>query len=238
MSLAIIRISIYSILPFLVAGAQVGLDKSTNTRERRLELFLIYLFSLGVAGSGIAGFISHFFISDIVAESIGWPTGSPFQLEVAFANLLLGILGLIAAGRRDGFREATVIAVTVFGVGATIVHLMDIFETGNLAPGNTVQNFANLLRPALLIYFLVASRRAERAPDSEVRMAEFDIWRGPRLQAAGWLTACVATGFGVGFALNLTLYLTLLGIVVGLVVVWLVISRAPLEARQGYFPSA
>lgn len=237
MSLAIIRISIYSILPLLVAGAQIGLDKSTNTRERKLEVFLIYLFALGVAGSGIAGFISHFFISDIVAESIGWPTGSPFQLEVAFANLLLGILGLIAAGRRDGFREATVIAVTVFGVGATIVHLMDIFETGNLAPGNTVQNFANLLRPTLLIYFLVASRRTERSPDSEVHMAEFDIWRGPRLQAAGWLTAFVATGFGVGFALNQTLYITLLGIVVGLVVVWLVISRAPLEARQGYFPS-
>jgi hypothetical protein len=159
-------------------------------------------------------------------------------LEVAFANLLLGVLGLIAAGRRDGFREATVIAVTVFGVGATIVHLMDIFETGNLAPGNTVQNFANLLRPALLIYFLVASRRAEREPESEVRMAEFDIWRGPRLQAAGWMTACVATGFGVGFALNQTLYLTLLGIIVGLVVVWFVISRAPREARQGYYPSA
>ncbi|UCF28905.1 MAG: hypothetical protein JSW42_04285, partial [Chloroflexota bacterium] len=142
MSLTIIRISIYSILPLLVAGAQMVLDKSTNTRERKLELFLIYLFSLGVAGSGIAGFISHFFISDLVAELIGWPAGNPFQLEVAFANLMLGVLGLIAAGRRDGFREATVIAVTVFGVGATVVHLMDIFETGNLAPGNTVQNFA------------------------------------------------------------------------------------------------
>ncbi|UCD41012.1 MAG: hypothetical protein JSV69_10520 [Chloroflexota bacterium] len=237
MSLTIIRISIYSILPLLVAGAQMVLDKSTNTRERKLELFLIYLFSLGVAGSGIAGFISHFFISDLVAELIGWPAGNPFQLEVAFANLMLGILGLIAAGRRDGFREATVIAVTVFGVGATVVHLMDIFETGNLAPGNTVQNFANLVRPALLIGFLVASRRAERAPDSEVHMAEFDIWRRPRLEAAGWMTACVATGFGVGFAINQALLATLLGIIIGLVIVWLVISRAPVEARQGYFPS-
>ena len=163
MSLAIIRIFIYSILPLAVAGIQIILDKSTNTRERRLEVFLIYLFALGVAGSGIGGFISHFFISDIVAESIGWPAGNPFQLEVAFANLMLGVLGLIAVGRRDGFREATVIAVTIFGVGATIVHLMDIIETGNLAPGNTVQNFANLVRPALLIGFLVASRRAERS---------------------------------------------------------------------------
>ena len=238
MRIAIIRIFIYSILPLAVAGIQIVLDKSTNTRERRLEVVLIYLFALGVAGSGIAGFISHFFISDIVAESIGWPAGNPFQLEVAFANLMLGILGLIAAGRRDGFREATVIAVTIFGVGATIVHIMDIFETGNLAPGNTVQNFANLVRPALLIGFLVASRRAERSPASEVHMAEFETWRRPRLQAAAWMTVCVATGFGVGFAIDQALLITLLGIVLGSVIVWLVISRAPLEARQGHYPEA
>ncbi len=238
MSHTVIRIFIYSILPLLVAGVQIGLDKSTNTRERRQEVFLIYLFALGVAGSGIGGFISHLFISDLVAESIGWPAGNPFQLEVAFANLAIGVLGIIAVARRDGLREATVIAVTVFGVGATIVHLMDIIETGNLAPGNTVQNFANLIRPALLIGFLVASRNSERSPGSEVHTAEFDIWRQPRVQAAGWMTAIVATGFGVGFALNQILIATLLGVIVGSGLVAFVISRSPIEARRGYKQTA
>ena len=32
--------------------------------------------------------------------------GNPFQLEVGFANLAVGILGIVAMGRRDGFREA------------------------------------------------------------------------------------------------------------------------------------
>jgi Family of unknown function (DUF6790) len=135
-----------------------------------------------------------------VAESIGWPTGNPFQLEVGFANLAVGILGIVAMGRRDGFREATVIAVTVFGVGATIVHARDIIETGNLAPGNTLQNVSNLLKPAQLIGFLAASRRAEHSPDSEVQTSGFDAWRGPRIQAAGLMTGSVAAGFSVGFA--------------------------------------
>jgi membrane protease YdiL (CAAX protease family) len=112
-----LRIFIYSILPLLIAVVHLSLDKSSQSRERKLEIFLLYLFGVGVAGSGIGGFFGHYFISDSVAESIGWPTGNPFQLEVGFANLAVGILGIVAMGRRDGFREATVIAVTVFGVG-------------------------------------------------------------------------------------------------------------------------
>jgi 4-amino-4-deoxy-L-arabinose transferase-like glycosyltransferase len=227
MSIALIRLFIFSILPVLVAGVQIVLDRTTNTRERKIEVFLIYLFALGVAGSGIGGFISHFFISDVIAESVGWPAGNPFQLEVAFANLAIGILGFVAADRRDGFREATVIAATVFGVGATIVHIIDILETGNLAPGNTVQNIANLLKPALLIGFLIASRRAEKLPGSEVHMPEFEVWRRPRLLAAGLMTASVATGFGVGFAVTQILFGTLLGVIVGTGLVVFVISRAP-----------
>ena len=105
-------------------------------------------------------------------------------------------------GRRDGFREATVIAVTVFGVGATIVHVSDIIQTGNLAPGNTIQNVGNLLKPALLIGFLAASRRAERSPDSKAHTPGFDTWRRPRIQAAGLVTGSVAAGFSPAMPLT------------------------------------
>ena len=226
MGLVALRVFIYSLLPVIIAAIHVGLDKSVRSRERILETFLLYLFGVGVAGSGIGGFFGHFFISNSVAESIGWPTGNPFQLEVAFANLALGILGIIAMGRRDGFREATVIAVTIFGVGATIVHTRDIIETGNLAPGNTIQNISNLIKPALLIGFLIASRRAERSPDSEAHTSGFDIWRGPRIQAAGLITGGVAAGFSVGFAIDQPVIGTLFGTLVGAGFATLVIARA------------
>jgi hypothetical protein len=161
-----------------------------------------------------------------VAESIGWPTGNPFQLEVGFANLAVGILGIVAMGRRDGFREATVVAVTVFGVGATIVHAMDIVATGNLAPGNTMQNVGNLLKPALLIGFLAASRRAEHSPDSEAHTSGFDTWRGPRIQAAGLITGGVAAGFSVGFTIDQPVIGALLGTLVGASLATLVITRS------------
>jgi 4-amino-4-deoxy-L-arabinose transferase-like glycosyltransferase len=221
-----IRVFAFSILPVIIAAGHLGLDRSSRRRERRLEIFLLYLFGVGVAGSGIGGFFGHFFISDQVAESIGWPTGNPFQLEVGVANLAVGILGVVAMGRRDGFREATVIAATVFGVGATVVHVMDVIESGNLAPGNTVQNISNLLRPALLIAFLAASRRAERSPDSEMQTPGFERWREPRIRAAGLMTGSVAAGFGGGFAIDLPLIGTLVGALVGAGLAAFVVARA------------
>ena len=210
-----LRVFIYSVLPLIMAVGHLGLDRSSRTRERKLEIFLLYLLGVGVAGSGIGGFFGHLFLSDSVAESIGWPTGSPFQLEVGFANLAVGILGIVGMGRRDGFREATVIAVTILGAGATFVHISDIIETGNLAPGNTVQNVGNLLKPALLIGLLVVSRRAERSPASEAHAASFETWRQPRVQAAALMTASVAAGFSVGFAADQPVIGTLVGTLLG-----------------------
>ena len=128
-------------------------------------------------------------------QSVG--TGSPFQLEVGFANLAIGLLGAIAAERRDGFREATVIAATVFAVGATFVHIRDIVDTGNLAPGNTIQNVPNLLRPALLIFFLRRSRSAG-LPSGDGRA--FDDWRASIVRASVVGVIIVSTAFAIGFA--------------------------------------
>ena len=225
MSVVALRVFIYSILPVLAAAIHIALDKSCRSRQRTLEIFLLYLFGVGVAGSGIGGFFGHFFISDTVAQSIGWPKGNPFQLEVGFANLAVGVLGIVAVGRRDGFREATVIAVSVLGVGATIVHAMDIIETGNLAPGNTLQNVSNLLKPALLIGFLIALRRTERSPGSETTKPTFEVWRALRVRAVGLMTASVATGFGIGFGIGQPMISTFLGILVGASSVVFAISR-------------
>lgn len=233
MTLFILRIFIFSVLPLLLAGAVIAVDKTASAKEHRLEVLLILLFALGVAGGGIGNFFAHFFLSDLVANSIGWPAGSPFQLEVAFANLALGALGLVAVGRRDGFREATVIAVTVFSAGATIVHIVDIVATGNLAPGNSLQNVLNLVRPALLIGLLAAARRVEAAPDSVTPAPEFDRWRTAIAQACGPATACVAGAFGLGFATDRPVLITLLGALVGFLIAFVIIFRSPLHRMRG-----
>jgi hypothetical protein len=227
-----LRVFIFTLVPLLLAGAVILADRSVSSRERRLETVLIFLFAIGVAGAGIANFLAHFFLSDIVAESIGWEAGSPFQLEVAFANLSIGALGLVATSRRDGFREATVVAATVFAFGASIVPFMDIVATGNLAPGNTLQNVANLLRPALLIGFLVAMRRVEASHQSEAWTVEFERWRKPLLQASAPVTMAIATAYGVGFAVGQPFLVTLVGVLVSAAILAFVLIRSPWYGKR------
>lgn len=70
-TLFLTRIFIFTILSLLAAGMLSIAYQTTNTRGHKIEVFLIFLFALGVAGSGIDGFFTHFFILDIVAESVG-----------------------------------------------------------------------------------------------------------------------------------------------------------------------
>jgi hypothetical protein len=226
MTIFLIRVLLFTLLPLLAAAFAIRFDPQIKSHSQKMETYLVYLFGLGVAGGGIGGFFGHMFLSDFIADSVGWPAGSPFQLEMGFANLAIGVLGLVAIARRDGFREATVMTATVLSVGASVVHFIDIFETGNLAPGNTIQNISNLLKPALLIGFLIASRRADASSTgNEPERQEF-AWRDPHLQAAGWLTGLASSGFGLGFALGAPLLVTLLGALAGSAAAWLTVARA------------
>jgi hypothetical protein len=192
----------------LLAAAHITLDEQARTPARRMEVILIYLFAISVGASGLGGAFGHLFLSDTVAAAIGWPTGSPFQLEMGYANLALGVLGFMAVGRRDGLRTATIVAVTVIGAGATLVHLQDMAVHGNLAPGNTLQNISNMLDPVLLI--ALSLWRGRQADRDEVS-ASFRRWQARQQPIAGLAAAGIGMGFGLGYAVGLPLLWTLLG---------------------------
>lgn len=210
-----VRILAYSILPLLLATGHNLLDRQSQTPARRIELFMIYLLAISVGANGLSGAFGHLFLSDLVAEGVGWPAGSPFQLEMGFTNLLIGLLGLMAISRRDGFRTATILATTILGLGATAVHLWDIAVAGNLSPGNTIQNIGNLLDPMLLIGL---TWLASRTTDPDAESPAFLRWQIRQQPIVGMAAAGIGTGFGIGFAVGGLVWWTLIGALVGIVV--------------------
>lgn len=123
------------------------------------ESLLLWLLVIKIGLGGIWTFMGHYFKSDEVAAYIGWPAGNPFQHEVAFTNLALGVCGLLCFFFRGEFWLATIVFATIFLVGAFSVHVKDQQASGNKQPGNAGPVFfSDILAPVVLWILYFSSR--------------------------------------------------------------------------------
>jgi len=143
---------------FLTLGIVLGMLQIVFWGTGIPEAFLLAFIVSNVGLQGIFAFLGHFFKSDEVARGIGWPEGNPFQKEIAFTNLSLGILGILCIWFRGNFWLATIISRSVFTWGAAGIHFEDIKKRKNvniLNAGPVL--YFDLLCPFLLIGLYIAS---------------------------------------------------------------------------------
>jgi len=100
-----------------------------------IEAFTSWFFLFNIGFSYLNNFVMHTVFADFTAKFIGW-ANSPFQLEVGFASLGIGIAGLISFRRNLAFRLATLIPPAFFLWGAAGGHIYQIVTQHNLAAGN------------------------------------------------------------------------------------------------------
>ena len=145
--------------PFLVGplmlavaeGVQFAQHGSDGWERALLRNALVFL----VGVPGIVGASGHVFAADQVAESIGWPKGSPFQFEVGMANLSFGVLGIMCSWVTGDFWTATVVGFSVFLWGDAIGHVRQMVQEKNFNPGNAGTVFwMDILIPAALYVLL------------------------------------------------------------------------------------
>jgi len=111
-------------------------DKMPRTGARVVDVALFYLLVIFAGVGGLMGAVAHTFFAREIALGIGWQPGSPFQFEVAMANLAFGVLGIMCIWNRSGFRTATGVGLAVFLLGCAYGHLQAMLA-GNYAPYNT-----------------------------------------------------------------------------------------------------
>jgi len=102
---------------FPIVGAIIAIIHNRwkqHTGVQALETFLMWQIALGLG-------LGHLLTPDKVAESIGWPTGSPFQREVGMWDFFMGFVGLLCLKfRNEGFWTATIIGCGLFSFAAGV----------------------------------------------------------------------------------------------------------------------
>ncbi|MER5252379.1 DUF6790 family protein [Streptomyces sp. NPDC002855] len=118
--------------------------------------------SVGALGIGSLWItLSFLAFPDGMADTIGF-AHSPFQFEIAFANLGLALLGFRGASASPRERLTSGLAAAAFLWGAAIGHVYQWLAHGDHAAGNTGGILANdILIPAVMI--ALAARDLRRA---------------------------------------------------------------------------
>ena len=150
---------------FFVLGLIVGAilllrDRQPRTGGHVAEVLLLWLLVINTGVAGVVTFLAHTAFADSTAVSIGWPTGNPFQTEVAVANLAIGVLGILCYWFRDNFWLATVIGNAVWQLGDAVIHIRQIIVANNWAPNNAgVTLYTDIGIPIVLTVLLVIAWR-------------------------------------------------------------------------------
>ena len=120
----------------LIAGWLSLLHRpSPHTKSVAVEAFLSYYMLFAIGLNNLVNFVFHVFFGEMAAGFIGW-ANSPFQTEVGFASLGIGIAGVLAFRAGLPFRFATFIPPAVFSLGAAGGHVYQMIAAHNYSPGN------------------------------------------------------------------------------------------------------
>ena len=145
-------------ITILGAGIQISRKKRSIPASEKIDILLTWAFLVIIGIGGLWAFSGHIFFADMVAASIGWPAGNPFQQEVACANLAIGTLGILSVKISGSFRIATLIAYAIFMIGAGIGHVWQVITAQNFAVNNAGPILLiDICMPPLLIGFYLMS---------------------------------------------------------------------------------
>ncbi|WAI02205.1 DUF6790 family protein [Methanogenium organophilum] len=146
------------VFPLLgVAIALIHIRVKGHEGAKRLETVLMWQLAIGLGLNMAYSGFGHLVIPDQVAESIGWPPGSPFQREVGMWDVAMGIVGLLCLKfKSEGYWTATIIGTGIFLIGAGLGHVYEMVAGGNFAPNNAgAMMYMDLFYPLVLAGLLI-----------------------------------------------------------------------------------
>lgn len=155
--------NIYMQIVVIFISITVHLYLTRNKRRIESTSEIIAIYTIGLSGwfGMISGIMGHIIYADQVAQSIGWPLNSGFQMELGFAAIGIGLIGFMGFWIRS-FWLPYIITRSTFLWGAGITHIMHMIENQNFSPSNTgIVVYWDFILPIILIvlYLKVAKER-------------------------------------------------------------------------------
>lgn len=157
-------LNIYIQIVVTIVSIAVHLFVTRKKQRRETVLEIITIYTIGLAGwfSISSGLFGHIIYANQVADSIGWPLNSGFQMELAFAAMGIGLIGFIGFWNKT-FWLPFIIAKTTFMWGAGFTHILHMVQHDNFSPSNSgIVVYWDFLLPIILIVLYKLYRREQK----------------------------------------------------------------------------
>jgi hypothetical protein len=139
-------------VPLLGAAIHVASLTATPSAEAIGSIGLLWLAAVFYGAVTLLAGLQHLLTPDRVAKHIGWPTGSGFQRELAWAEIGIGVAGMLAPWLGPRYALGPCIAGAILYLGAAVGHVQELVKQKNLSPGNAGPVlYVDVLAPLLTI---------------------------------------------------------------------------------------
>lgn len=152
------------IISIITATISLIVHKNNRKQTQTSKIIFAHFLLFNIGFSFLYSFIMHVFFGNMAAQFIGW-ADSPFQTELGYACLGFAVVGIISFWSSLGFRAATVIASSLFTLGAASVHIIEMITQHNFAPGNAGVIFWTDIFIPLIGFILLAFQYKQTKSD-------------------------------------------------------------------------
>jgi hypothetical protein len=154
----------FLVLGLIAAGIRLALRPKPLTAQIVVEDVFAYFLLFAIGLSFVYNFAFHVFAGEFAASLIGW-ADSPFQDEVGWASLGMGLVGVCAFRGSLAVRGVAILGPACFLLGAAGTHIVDIIVSSNFAPGNAgAVLYTDIALPLIGAALWFAQRHLERRP--------------------------------------------------------------------------
>ncbi|MBM7411143.1 hypothetical protein JOE38_000966 [Clavibacter michiganensis] len=92
-----------------------------------MRVLLLHQFAVSHGLIAVLGFIINVLFPERTAASLGWPSG-PFQVKYGFAQLGLGVMGVLAIWFQGNFWVGVLVTLYIYGLSGLWTHSQEIIR--------------------------------------------------------------------------------------------------------------
>lgn len=111
----------------ITSVVQLALQGFPDDHVVVLKTLLLGQFAVSHGIIAVLGFIINVLIPEKTAAQLGWPSG-PFQIKYGFAQLGLGVIGVMAIWFQGNFWAATLVTLYIYGLSGLWTHTQEIWR--------------------------------------------------------------------------------------------------------------